>query len=81
MSDLSRQLRDEASYATCAESVNADVLREAADALEAAEAKLAVIDELHYRVIHRPSQRAICRYCREFWPCTTHRILHPEEEQ
>jgi hypothetical protein len=42
---------------------------------------LDAIDALHYRVVHRPSKRPICRYCREFWPCTTARLLHPEEKQ
>lgn len=51
-----------------------DALDQAADALEAAEAKLAAIDALH-----RPDKNARCVVDWQPWPCADHRILHPEE--
>ena len=51
-----------------------DTCHAAADALEAAEAKLATIDALHQTWDERR-----CIHCVQSWPCPTHRILHPEE--
>ena len=81
MSVLTERLRnvtymDDAEY-LCAQ---------AADALEAAEAKLAAIDALHRGEYDTdPDSFTIggvfCITDDEEWPCETHRILHPEEEQ
>ena len=51
--------------------VSAGEMREAADVLEA-------IDKLHHPVEwHRHGW--FCHLCPEPWPCTHHRLLHPEE--
>ncbi len=51
---------------------------------EAAEAKLAAIDALHQPITTQDDYDewnfVQCQECPE-WPCDTHGILHPEEEQ
>lgn len=60
-----------------------ELAHEAADALEAAEAKLAAIDALHQPEMEPGLHGTWCHACDATvpWPCPTHRILHPEEEQ
>ena len=82
MSDLTEQLRGRAYSGR----TFADIASEAADALEAAEAKLATIDALHRKVVRLTTgDVTVCPTCDEdtygLWPCDTARILHPEEEQ
>lgn len=83
MSDLTERLRNACDYEN--ETVY-EFCNRAADALEAAEAKLAAIDALH-----QPDASGLCQECPRAdgmftegygeWPCDTHRILHPEEDQ
>ena len=47
---------------------------------ETAEAKLAAIDALHHHCTDGFTNDW-CAADAEVWPCRTHRILHPEEEQ
>lgn len=59
--------------------VSAGEMREAADALDAAEAKLAAIDALHYPVTEAEQPTRWCHHDGFSWPCATARILHPKE--
>lgn len=80
MSDLTERLRRMMTNAPS--STNARIAAfNAADALEAAEAKLAAIDALHEQGTDETTGFTFCYECTQLWPCPTHRILHPEEEQ
>lgn len=49
--------------------------------LHAAEAKLAAIDALHQPAVHSDGWVShFCDCCDLWFPCPTHRILHPEEQ-
>ena len=85
--DLTDRLRRYADYADRINPTNTALvysaeLRQAADALDAAEARLDAIDALHYLDPHPRldrSDRPYCVICDHTWPCPTRRILHPED--
>ena len=78
MSNLTARLRD-ACYNAGQGKGHYCLWTEAADALDAAEAKLAAIDALHTPVASA-WWSTTCRHDDCVWPCPTHRILHLEAD-